>query len=424
MIALLPALGAALFAAASAALGCLSGARRAALTETLDGGSKHALQRYIDGESAIESRWLVLRALGIGTTALLFARQLPDNALGTVGAALLALVSYAVPSQIARVLVERTADRAAPFLLRALRPIELLAWPLSTPIVGVGNLVGRLVARAPPSPKVTETEVEIIVNEGEQNGSLAHDQSEMIRNVLDFGSLTAGELMVPRTHVIAFEVDMPASEVLQRVAETEHSRYPIYKTSIENVLGVLHVKDLLSRMARDGLNDVKLVELVRRPIVFVPESQPASSVLKDMRARHQHLAVVIDEFGGMNGIVTLEDLVEEIVGDIRDEHDVEEPPIVDLGGGRLMVDASVSISDLSRYLNSDLPEDGDYNSLGGFIVSRFGRVPAPGAKVSTLGLDFVVREADERHVAKVEIVRKTPSPDSIAPSSSSRVTAA
>jgi len=142
-----------------------------------------------------------------------------------------------------------------------------------------------------------------------------------------------------------------------------------------------------------------------------------------MRARRHHMAVVIDEFGGFSGIITLEDVLEEIVGDIRDEHDVEEAPIVDVGDGKMMVDASVSISDLSRYLGADLPDDGDYHTLAGFIVAELGRVPEPGASLRAFGLDFVVREADERRVVKVEISR-LPAPESILPRSSSRITAA
>jgi CBS domain containing-hemolysin-like protein len=140
-------------------------------------------------------------------------------------------------------------------------------------------------------------------------------------------------------------------------------------------------------------------------------------VLTEMRAGRHHLAMVIDEFGGVSGIVTLEDLVEEIVGDIKNETETEEPPIVDLGDGRLVVDASMSIADLSRYLGTELPPNGGYNSLGGMIVAELGRVPRSGDTLSAFGLEFVVREADERHVAKVEIVRAPPGPESIAPRS-------
>jgi CBS domain containing-hemolysin-like protein len=268
---------------------------------------------------------------------------------------------------------------------------------------------------------VTENEVELIVTEGELNGSLDHEQSEMIRNVLEFGDLTAGEIMVPRTRIVSFDLHTSGQDVLRTVAETEHSRYPIYRERVDNIVGILHVKDVVSFVAKNDVKTLKLADIMRAPVTFVPESQLASSVLKCMRAERHHMAIVLDEFGGIAGLVTLEDLIEEIVGDIRDEHDVEEPPIVDMGDGRLMVDAGVSMVDLGRYLGRELPDDGDYNSLGGFLVARLGRVPAAGVKLKAFDLDFVVREADERHIARVEIVRPADqvSPLSTRPSSMS-----
>jgi putative hemolysin len=425
-IASLPAAFAAVSAAASWAITTLSAARRAALRDTLEGGSQRALDRYLESGPVIEARWLVIRTLGIAISALLVGRSLPAW-LGNwvpVIAAMIALFAYALPSEIARGLVARSADTTAPLLLQVLRPLEWLAAPIAAPIAWAGRVIGGFASPAPaPAPGVTETEVELIVNEGELNGSLGHDQSEMIRNVLDFGDATAGELMIPRPQVTAFDISTPIDGLLRLIVESEHSRYPIYKETIDNVVGILHAKDLLRHASQGKPTEVRVEALLRQPVVFVPESQLATSVLKDMRARRHHMAVVIDEFGGFSGIITLEDLLEEIVGDIRDEHDVEEAPIVDVGDGRMMVDASVSMGDLSRYLGADLPEDGDYHTLAGFIVAELGRVPEPGATLRAFGLDFTVREADERRVSKVEIARMT-APESIAPRSSSRITAA
>jgi CBS domain containing-hemolysin-like protein len=426
LVASLPAAFAAVSAAASWAITTLSAARRTALRDTLEGGAQRALDRYLESGPVIEARWLVIRTTGIAVSALLVGRLLPEWLGGwlTVVAAMIALFAYALPSEIARGLVARSADTAAPMLLQVLRPLEWLAAPIAAPIAWAGRVAGGWASPAPaPAPGVTETEVELIVNEGELNGSLGHDQSEMIRNVLDFGDATAGELMIPRPQVTAFDIGTPIDGLLRLIVESEHSRYPIYKDTIDNVVGILHAKDLLRHASLGKPNDVRVESLLRQPVVFVPESQLATSVLKDMRSRRHHMAVVIDEFGGFSGIITLEDLLEEIVGDIRDEHDVEEAPIVDVGDGRMMVDASVSIADLSRYLGADLPEDGDYHTLAGFIVAELGRVPEPGATLRAFGLDFVVREADERRVVKVEITRIA-APESILPRSSSRITAA
>jgi CBS domain containing-hemolysin-like protein len=423
LVAIIPALLAAIFAATSWSIGALSDARRSAVREALTGGARRALDRYEEHGGSIEARWLVIRALGISLTALLIGRYLPpfDGWMPAV-AALATLLVYGIPAEITRILALRNPERSAPLLLRLVAPIELLFVPLAAPVVWIGRLFEHEAESRPtPTPGLVESEVQMLVTEGELSGSLGHEQSEMIRNVLDFAAITAGELMVPRTQVHAIELDTPIAEVLALIAESEHSRYPVYRENIDNVVGVLHAKDLLPHLSRGDLEKVGLPALVRQPVVFVPESQPADSVLREMRAGKQHLAVVLDEFGGTSGILTLENLLEQIVGDIRDEHDVEEPPIADLGDGRLLVDASVSIADLSRYLGADLPTDGDYHTLAGFIVAELGTVPEAGVRITAFELDFEVKEADERRVLKVEITRRTPPAESVLPRSSSRI---
>lgn len=381
------------------------------------------MERYEVQGYAMEARWLVVRALGISLTALLIGQRLPPlggwmPALAALGA----LVVYGIPTEIARVLATRNPERSAPVLLRVVAPIEFLFAPIAAPIVRIGRLFAhRAEDRPSPAPGLVESEVEMLVNEGELSGSLGHEQSEMIRNVLDFGGITAGQLMVPRTQVHAIDIDTPMSEVLHLIAESEHSRYPVYRQNIDNVVGVLHSKDLLPPLARGDLEKIGMAGLVRQPVAFVPESQPADSVLREMRAGKHHLAVVLDEFGGTSGILTLENLLEKIVGDIRDEHDVEEPPIADLGDGKLLVDASVSMADLGRYLGAELPTDGDYHTLAGFVVAELGMVPEAGVRLTAFDLDFEVKEADERRVFKVEITRRTPPADSLLPRSGSRM---
>ena len=425
LAAVIPALIAATFAATSWSVGALSDARRSALREGLDGGDRLALERYEENAGAKEARWLVIRALGISLTALIIGQHLPPlDGWMPIVAALGALLVYGIPTEIARVLAIRNPERSAPLLLRIVAPIELLFVPVAAPIVWIGRAFeaqGENRPRPTPAPGLVESEVEMLVKEGELSGSLGHEQSEMIRNVLDFGDITAGQLMVPRTQVHAIEVDTPLPEVLRLIAESEHSRYPVYRETIDNVVGVLHSKDLLPHLVSGALDKAILATLVRQPVVFVPESQPADSVLREMRAGKHHLAVVLDEFGGTSGILTLENLLEQIVGDIRDEHDVEEPPIADLGDGKLLVDASVSIADLSRYLGAELPTDGDYHTLAGFVVAELGTVPEVGARLTAFDLDFEVKEADERRVLKVEITRRAAPPESILPRSSSRI---
>jgi CBS domain containing-hemolysin-like protein len=229
----------------------------------------------------------------------------------------------------------------------------------------------------------------------------------MIRKVLDFKDLTAREVMVPRRHILGIEVSTPLAEVVALVAAEKHSRYPVYRETLDNVVGLLCAKDLFLVMRDGRLATTRLADVTRPAVLFVSENQPAAKILQDMRSRRLHMAIVSDEFGGTSGLVTLEDVIEEIVGDIRDEHDLE-APIQSLGEGRVLADGAVSLSELSRALGKPLPEDGEFESLGGLIISRAGQVPAVGATVQVSGLKLIVREADATRVVKVEIVADRP----------------
>jgi CBS domain containing-hemolysin-like protein len=402
----LPALVASVYSAASAVFGNISHTRRLALLDSLGEKPRAALERYLAHTGVIDARWLVLRVLGVAGCAVAVYPLAPGpQGLWTI---LIVLLAYAVPSQLLTALSSRLTEQALPSLLGLLRPLELLAAPIAMPLTFLGRLAARPddEVEQKNESSLTETEVEILVNEGELNGSLDHDQSEMIRNVLDFGDIQAGDVMLPRMQVSAIAVDTNIKDVLRIAAETGYSRYPVYRERIDNVIGFLHVKDLVTRANVEDLGKLKVTDLMRTPVVYVPETQSASSVLAGMRAGKHHIAIVIDEFGGTAGIITLEDIIERIVGDIRDEHDDPEkaPPIVELGEGRLLVDARVTMAGLSRHLGVELPEGGDYYSLGGFIVEALGQVPRPGAILNKLGFEFIVREADERHITQVEVI--------------------
>jgi CBS domain containing-hemolysin-like protein len=430
VLAALPAAIVSVFGTASAALGALSNHRKTALRETLEGPERAALDRYLAHGLVIESRWLVLRVVGIATSAGLIVRELGSSVSGwaPLFASLAAVLAYGIPAEVLRGVILRAPERAALLSLRYLRPIELLAAPLAAPLSFLGRIANKKVVVNPhtlPPPSVTETEVEFLVNASEATGALDHEQSQMIRNVLDFRGLTAGEAMVPRTRVTAFDVETLPSELMRNIAESGHSRYPVYRDRIDNVIGILHAKDLLAYAAsHESVDSLDLQSILRRPVAFVPETHQASKVLKDMRAGRHHMAVVIDEFGGMSGIVTLEDLIEEIVGDIQDEHDVSEPDLLHVGeDGSVTVDASIPIAELSRHLGSDFPES-DAVTLNGFLMERAGRVPAKGSTLTAEGFDFHVREADERRVLTVQVAPKKTSDKPKSKTKTSAVSAA
>jgi CBS domain containing-hemolysin-like protein len=225
--------------------------------------------------------------------------------------------------------------------------------------------------------------------------------------------------MVPRTRVVSLPARLPIERAFAIVSESGHSRFPVHGDDPDEVIGLLRAKDLFRVLgpvvaigaaeqgqAAPGPTDITVGDLARSPVKVVYESQPLSVVLQEMRQGRHHLAIVVNEFGAFIGIVTLEDVVEEIVGEIRDEHDAEEAPIVELGDGRLVADATVLLSDLSAYLGTSLDqEDAMADSLGGMITEQLGRVPTTGTSLVAQGMRFVVREADEKRVLRVEIVR-------------------
>ncbi len=387
-------------AAIGSAVGSIKRSRRSLLLESLGGLRRSALERLNERESRVVGRWVLLQALLLVAAAALS----PTTDAGSTAILVATLfASYGVFALAGSALLRATAERSLPVLLVLLRPFDTLLAPFADPLVSLAERLSSPLEVDEPSAAATETEVEMLVNEGELSGALGHDQSEMIRNVLDFGDTEAGELMVPRPHVSAIDVASNTENVLEVIHENEHTRYPVYSESMDNTIGVLHVKDVFLFTSRNPGQPLPLREMLR-PAFFIPETQLAESVLRQMRAKRHHMAIVIDEYGGMSGVLTLEDLLEEIVGEIRDEHDTDEPPIVELSNGHWVVDASVPIADINRQAGIDLPDSDDYHSLGGFIVEVMGRVPEPGAVLDSLGHRFLIRTADERHISKVEIV--------------------
>ena len=394
-----------LFAAGDAALTEIPEPRLQALSAAEKGG--HAFRRFTRDPTQVLSRWLVGRVVAISAATMLLgdaAEQVGIQHYMLVFACLGAVLMYGTFAEIFGTLARRRPEQAGALALVFLRPLEWLMIPLADPLAVLGRAVGRRVPKARTvDARMTETEVEWAVSEGEKAGAIANGPAEMIRKVLDFKDLTAREVMVPRRHILAIELAMPLNEVVAFVSTEKHSRYPVYRENIDNVVGLLYAKDLFVVMRDGRLGTTKLADILRTPVMFVSEAQPAAKILQDMRSRRLHLAIVSDEFGGTAGLVTLEDVIEEIVGDIRDEHDLESP-IQPMGDGRMVADASVALADLGQALGKTFAVDGEFESLGGLIVSRAGRVPKVGATMHVDGLKFIVREADETRVVKVEIV--------------------
>ena len=398
----------ALFAGADTAVTSLSPTHLNALIEQATGKRRASFERIQAQEARLRSRYLVGRITSTAVTAFCFFEAFEPVTQRPYIALLATVLLTSTVFEIVTSLAKKFADDIAPIAARFLRPIELAMLPLAGPLGWLGERLSRKKdGEQPVDPRVTEAEVEALVEEGERTGLFGREPAEMIRNVLEFADRTARDVMIPRSKVEAVDVSMSLDEALSFVSNSGHSRYPVFREQIDNVVGLLYAKDLFKLLEAGDRKQTTLREIIRQPANFVAESQPLSTLLKEMRGRRQHLAIVVDEFGGISGIVTLEDVLEEIVGDIRDEHDEtdEIAAIEDLGDGRLVADAAISMRELGDYLGASITIDDGAESLGGMLTDHVGKIPEVGTAVSKFGLHFIVRDSDENRIGKVEIIR-------------------
>jgi len=229
---------------------------------------------------------------------------------------------------------------------------------------------------------------------------LEEDQKEMIRGVVELSDTTVKEVMVPRTDTVFISADESKDELLKRISESEHSRFPVYKDTVDKVIGILHVKDVLKALVKNKPFDIN--DLVRKPF-FIPVSKHIDDLLRELRRKKTHFAVVVDEYGGVSGIVSMEDIIEEIIGDIQDEFDHETDDIVELGQGIWLCDARVNLEFLAEETNMELPSD-DFDTLGGFVFDLFGKIPVKNEKISYKEYDFIIHEMAGHKINSIKIV--------------------
>jgi len=289
--------------------------------------------------------------------------------------------------------------------------IMQVLWPLVTVI----NLLTRPLVQlirgkdTPHAPLVTEEELRLLVNVGEEEGLIEHDEREMIEGIFSFGETLAREIMVPRVDIVALDVDTSLDQALELIIDEGHSRIPVYEETVDNIIGILYAKDLLPAL-RDGRCDTSLQDLVRSSVHFVPETMKVDVLLKEMQLRKVHMAIIVDEYGGTAGLATIEDLIEEIVGEIQDEYDIEEPSIQMISETELLVDARVSIDDINDLTDLHL-ESTDADRIGGLVYEELGRVPEVGDRVVLDEAVVTVLSVQGVRPEKLRITFDRPSPE-------------
>jgi CBS domain containing-hemolysin-like protein len=300
----------------------------------------------------------------------------------------------------------------------ALRHSETTALAVSAPVRGFfvllrpliwilqhsSEVVLRALGIEPPGEDdavLSESELKMVLDRSTTHGEIERQEQEMLYKVFDFADKEVSAVMVPRPEVVALSVELPPEEALAAMIESPYTRYPVYRESLDQVVGILHVRDLISALTDRGIAGVQVEELVR-PAHIVPETKDLAALLGEFRRTNQHMAIVVDEYGELEGIVTLEDLLEEIVGEIEDEFDLPDESVERLPNGKMRIDGTFPIDDFNEQFDRHLPIE-DYHTVGGFVFGLIGRAPEPGDEVDGEGTRFTVLEVEGSRIERLEV---------------------
>ena len=400
---------AAMLAMAETSLTRMSRARAMHLQEEQRRGAAQLLNLVEQPARFLNLVLLLLLVVQFTATALFTSvmDRLVGGGLGVAIAALsMTLITFifaeVAPKTYAVQQTDRAALTVAPFVY-VLTRLPVLG-PLARLLIGIGNVVtpGKGLKSG---PFVSEDEIKAMVDEAERDDVIEEEEREMIHSIFEFGDTILREVMVPRPDMVAVPLETPLQEVLELILRSGFSRIPVYDGTIDEVVGLAYAKDVLSRL-HDGQADKPLADILR-PAPFMPESMRAAECLREMRRRKSHMVIVIDEYGGTSGLVTLEDLLEEIVGEIADEYDREEPNVEPLPDGDYRVNARLGIDEVNELLDVELPST-EWDSIGGLLFNLVGEVPREGQEVELQGLRLRAERVQGRRIGRVRIHRLTP----------------
>ena len=386
----------------------LSAASRSGIRKLLANGNQRAklIDRMLSDPARFLSTLLILKSLayiaaGSMTVCLAMTLHWGDAGVSAaVGLIWLMLLSIQI---VGRGWALRQPEAVALTIARAVNLVAVVLAPLSFLLRRLATYArGDVDEVTAESVFLSEDGLRFLIYVGEGEGVIEEDEKQMIAGIFEFGETTVREIMVPRLDIIAMEVNAPLSEALDLIIGNGHSRIPVYEDSIDHLIGVLYAKDILLCL-RDGNHDTPVRQLLRRAY-FVPQSKKLDELFEEMQAQRIHMALAVDEYGGMAGLVTIEDLLEEIVGEIQDEYDSEEPQLKELAPDRYIFNARYDIDEVSRLIGVDLSATQEsIDTLGGFIYSQLGRVPEQGESIQFRDWRFTVLSVDSRRIEQVRV---------------------
>ena len=398
-----------LCAMASAAETALTSISRIKLKNLVEEGDKKALEieSLISKPNVFLSTILVVNSVAViiasSMTTVLALRFIPDygELIGTILISLVVLIFCEITPKTAAV---QNPLRWARVLVNPVRVAAWLLHPLVVTLSAITNTMVRLMGGQIKhrGPFVTEEELRLLVTVGEEEGILEEAETDMITSIFEFADTPVREVMIPRIDMVTLESDATVDEAVDLALQGGFSRIPVYEETIDNIIGVLYTKDMLKQL-RDDHNSLPIRELVR-PAYFVPETKKLDDLLREIRQKRTHMAIVVDEYGSVAGLVTIEDLVEEIVGDIQDEYDREENLYEQVTQHEYIFDAKINLDEFNELMNTNLQNE-DYDTLGGFLLSQLDKIPVPGDTITYENMSFTVLTTRGLRITKVKVER-------------------
>jgi putative hemolysin len=374
-------------------------------------GRAAGLGPYLDDPVLLFVPLRLLMGLIVTVATVFWASLLGIDKVQGLGTIVLSMAAFVIVFEhlLPLLIARRDPERVLEWLLPSFKPIARLLRPMTRLLVGLIATLRR--DRTSGLPGDFEPEgnggdeeaAHTLLEAGEHEGLIEREERALLQSIVDFGDTLVREVMTPRPDIVAIRSDATLHELRTVLAEQEYSRIPVFEESLDHILGFVHVKDLI-RLG-DVSPDERVITRLLRPAHFVPETKRVAELLKDMQRQQVQSAVVVDEYGGTAGLVTIEDLLEEIVGEIRDEYDVESEPIVEEGDGVFVFSGKVDVHAMAERLDIEIEREG-FETVGGFVLAQAGRVPAVGERFEAHGLVIEVLEAERRRVNKVRISKQ------------------
>jgi putative hemolysin len=374
-------------------------------------GPGDRLGRYLEEPALLFVSVRIWLAFDLILVALLLAQAVGTGGPHLLALLILLLVAFDLVCEqvVPAFIVRRNPDAVLEALLPSFNVFAHLVQPLTRIVVRLMTASGRERPAVQPGTEPGDQQDQAAAHDedGKTEGPMEGEERRLLQSIIDFGDTVVREVMTPRPDIVAIDAEETLGALRRLLREQEYSRVPVFKDTLDNIVGFVFVKDLI---ILDDQNAGQPTATIMRPAYFVPETKRVSALLKEFQRQHTQMAIVVDEYGGTAGLVTIEDLLEEIVGEIRDEYDVETEPITDEGNGVFVVSGKVNIDDVGDRLNTAIEREG-FETVGGYLLSHLGRVPTVGETFDIDGLTVEVLDAERRRVTKVRIRRRVPEPE-------------